>query len=81
MSDHEPSDCERMLDELQDVLRGEASPEAAAAVRRHLDVCTPCLRHAAFEERFLSLLRSCAGQRIPADVRERLLAAIRAGGH
>ena len=72
-------DCSRMLDELQDVLRGEATPETADAVRQHLEGCSPCLQHAAFEERFLALLRGCAGTRIPADVRERLLATLRRG--
>lgn len=81
MSRHELSDCERMLDELQHVLRGEATPETAASVRHHLDICEPCLKHVTFEERFLTLLRSCAGQRVPADVRERILASIRSHGH
>lgn len=79
MTSHELIDCSRMLDELQDVLRGEATPETAAEVQRHLDVCSPCLRYVAFEERFRDLLRSCAGQRIPQDVRERLLARIQRG--
>lgn len=79
MSAHDALDCSRMLDELQDVLRGEATPETADAVRRHLDSCSPCLKHAAFEERFLALLRGCAGTRIPTDIRERLLANLRRG--
>lgn len=77
MTTPDPIDCSQMLDELQDVLRGEATPEMAEAVRQHLEACSPCVQHAAFEERFLALLRSCAGTRIPADVRERLLASLR----
>ncbi|MGH7532907.1 MAG: zf-HC2 domain-containing protein [Gemmatimonadales bacterium] len=72
-------DCSRALDELQDVLRGECTPETADAVRKHLDACTHCLKHVAFEERFLELLKSCAGKRIPEDVRERLLQSVRRG--
>ncbi|HET7023946.1 MAG TPA: zf-HC2 domain-containing protein [Gemmatimonadales bacterium] len=80
MSAHDAMDCSRMLDELQDVLRGEATPETADAVRKHLDACTPCLKYVAFEGRFLELLKSCGGKRIPEDVRERLLKCIRSGG-
>ena len=80
MNAHDAMDCSRALDELQDVLRGEATPETADAVRKHLDACAPCLQHVAFEERFLALLKSCAGQRIPEDVRERLLKRIRSSG-
>lgn len=79
MTTHDALDCARMLDELQDVLRGEATPETAAAVQQHLDICRPCLKHVAFEERFLALLKSCAGERIPADVRTRLLATLHRG--
>jgi anti-sigma factor (TIGR02949 family) len=80
MTTHHSVDCDRMLDELQDVLRGEATPETAAAVEQHLAICAPCLRHVKFEERFLALLRSCAArERIAPDVRERLLASLRRG--
>ncbi|MFI5235509.1 MAG: zf-HC2 domain-containing protein [Gemmatimonadales bacterium] len=77
MPREETLDCEQMLDELQDVLRGEATPESVVAVERHLDACAPCLTHVKFEERFRALLRGCGGERIPADVRERLLGVLR----
>lgn len=77
MTEPLPADCAQILDALQDVLRDEASPEMAEAVRRHLEECGPCRHHAGFERRFLELLRKCDREQLPADLRARILAALR----
>lgn len=73
-----PFDCRRTLDELQDWLRREVSPETAAAIEAHLDLCAPCRRHREFEHRFQQLLeRATAREECPPEFRERLMAALR----
>ena len=76
-------DCRRALDELQDRLRREVTPETSAALDAHLAACAPCRRHAEFERRFQAVLdRARAREECPPEIRARLLAALRreAGG-
>lgn len=71
-------DCRRALDELQDWLRREATPESAAAITEHLAACAPCRRHAEFEQRFQAVLARATGpERCPPEIRQRLLDALR----
>ncbi len=71
-------DCRRTLDELQDWLHREVTPETAAAVEAHLALCAPCRVHQEFEQRFqLVLERASAQERCPPEFRERLVAALR----
>lgn len=71
-------DCQRALEELQDWLHRESTPENAAALEEHLAVCDPCRRHKEFEERFQALLsRAATQEECPPDLRDRLRAALR----
>ena len=71
-------DCQRAIAELQDWLHRESSPENAAALEVHLHACAPCRQHQEFEERFQALLaRATTAERCPAELRERLVAALR----
>lgn len=73
-----PFDCRRTLDELQDWLRREVTPETAAAVEAHLALCAPCRVHQDFEERFQKVLaRASSAEECPPEFRARLLAALR----
>jgi anti-sigma factor (TIGR02949 family) len=73
-----PFDCRRTLDELQDWLRREVTPETAAAVEAHLALCGPCRVHEEFERRFQAVLeRASDGEKCPPEFRARLLAALR----
>jgi mycothiol system anti-sigma-R factor len=73
-----PFDCRRTLDELQDWLRQEVTPETAATVEAHLVLCGPCRVHEEFERRFQMVLeRASAGELCPPELRERLLVALR----
>jgi anti-sigma factor (TIGR02949 family) len=71
-------DCRRVLEELQDWLRREVTPDSAAAIEEHLAACAPCRRHAEFEQRFQDLLgRASAQEQCPPEVRERLVTALK----
>lgn len=71
-------DCQRALEELQDWLHRESTPEHAAALEAHLAVCLPCRRHKEFEERFQALLtRAAAHERCPPETQARLRDALR----
>lgn len=78
-----PFDCRQALDELQDWLRREVTPESQAAIESHLAACNACRAHTEFERRFQEVLARATGQeRCPPELRERLIAALRreAGG-
>jgi anti-sigma factor (TIGR02949 family) len=71
--------CEQALAHLDDYLKRELTEEMVEEVRRHLDRCRPCLRHARFEENFLRMLETRARAEIcPVEVRARILKALRA---
>ena len=66
------------LEQLQDWLRNEMTPEAAAELEAHLALCAPCRTQAGFEERFRALLERCTGEDgCPPEIRARLIEALR----
>ena len=72
-------DCRAALSNLQDYLKREITPDLAVEIKQHLERCRPCLDHARFEENFLQMLATRAGQVSCPDVlRARILAALRA---
>lgn len=76
MSD--PLDCDRALEQLQDYLKQEATPERARVVAEHLERCAPCLCHARFERNFLALLGTTAADiRCPDTLRQRVAELLR----
>ncbi len=73
-----PYNCRQVLDELQDFLRREASPEATAAIEAHLLLCAPCRAHTEFERRFQEVHKPATGtEGCPPDLRARLVEALR----
>lgn len=71
-------ECERALEQLQDWLRHEVTPEVARELQSHLDRCDPCRTQTEFEERFRSVLeRATCGGECPPETRARLLEALR----
>ncbi len=72
-------DCRAALNNLQDYLKREITPELAVEIRQHLERCRPCLNHARFEENFLRMLADRAGCiTCPDMLRARIMAALRA---
>ncbi|HEX3276662.1 MAG TPA: zf-HC2 domain-containing protein [Gemmatimonadales bacterium] len=71
--------CREAHARLHDFLKRELTPELAAEVEAHLEHCRPCFREAAFEERFLLMLREkAAGTCCPDRVKARIVAALHA---
>ncbi|HWA41028.1 MAG TPA: zf-HC2 domain-containing protein [Gemmatimonadales bacterium] len=73
-----PYNCRQVLDELQDFLRQETTPESAAAIEAHLVLCAPCRAHTEFERGFQEVLaRATREERCPPELRARLIEALR----
>ena len=71
-------DCEQALGHLQDYAKRELTPELVVEVRIHLEQCRDCAGYARFEESFLLMLEIRARETCPKELRERILAALRA---
>jgi anti-sigma factor (TIGR02949 family) len=72
-------DCEQALAHLQDYVKRELTPELVMEVRSHLEQCRDCAGYARFEESFLLMLEIRARRETcPKELRERILAALRA---
>ena len=72
-------DCAKALTHLDDYLKRELTPELMVEVRRHLERCRDCFKHAQFEESFLTMLETRASRETcPGKLRARILALLRA---
>ena len=72
-------DCREALDHLYDYLKRELTPELVTEVRTHLERCRDCAGYACFERSFLQMLEERVGKETcPAEVRTRIVAALRA---
>ena len=72
-------DCEQALVHLQDYVKRELTPELIVEVRIHLEQCRDCAGYARFEESFLLMLEiRVRRETCPKELRERILAALRA---
>jgi len=72
-------DCAQALTNLGDYLKQELTPELMSEVRRHLERCRDCFKHAQFEESFLLMLETRASRETcPAKLRARILNLLRA---
>jgi mycothiol system anti-sigma-R factor len=75
--DHDDLECESVLRDVWLFLDDELDPEHRAAVRKHLDDCSPCLEEAGIDRKLKLLLsRTCGGDRAPEQLRTRLLASM-----
>ena len=73
--------CAEAMRQLWDYLDAELTPERMGEMQRHLEKCAPCLHHSRFEARFLQALAAAREARpCPKEVRERVLATLRAAG-
>jgi anti-sigma factor (TIGR02949 family) len=71
--------CAKAMAHLDDYLKRELTPELMVEVRRHLERCRPCFKHARFEENFLIKLETCAARETcPEKLRARILALLQA---
>ncbi len=73
------TECEFVLRDVWVFLDNELDPERRAVVERHLVDCPPCLDETDLGHRLKTLLhRTCGGDVAPADLREKLFAALTA---
>jgi mycothiol system anti-sigma-R factor len=77
----EPSEvvghCADVMADVWRFLDDELDPDRRAAVRRHLDECSPCLEESGIDTKLKALLaRKCGGDRAPEQLRARIAAAV-----
>lgn len=71
-------DCREALEQLQDFLKEELTPENQERVASHLAACGHCHGQAQFERNFLAALeRAARGVRCPDEVVARIRRALR----
>lgn len=72
------SGCTAELITLSQYLEGELTPRKARALEQHLDACACCATLADSLRNAIARCRSAEARRIPADVRARARARVRA---
>ncbi len=71
-------DCDAAIQQLQDYLKRELTPELERKVKAHLERCHHCFGELRYGERFLDLVRTPAGGvRCPDSLRARIADALR----
>jgi len=75
MSDHT---CDEALTDLYQYLDNELNEEARSVVERHLSGCSPCLEAFDFEAELRKVIRDRSQERVPDDLRAKVLAALAA---
>ncbi len=68
-------DCDETLAELYRYLDGELTVEIREKIRVHLDDCPPCGDAAGFEAELRRVIQAKCYDRVPDDLRARILAA------
>ena len=75
---HHETPCGEVLDAVSAYLDGEMSDHEAAHIAQHFDECGPCLEEfGIYQEVKVLVGRSCGGDRVPDDVRARVVSRIR----
>ena len=72
-------DCDQILEEIEVYLDQEIEDEGRCAeIKRHLDLCPPCLDRAEFRMSLRVIIsKKCAGEELPAGLQERVAAFVR----
>ncbi len=67
------TDCEKLLDELYQLLDGELPPERCAELQAHFEACLGCLGRHEVERYFKEFIRRrCGGQAAPPPLIDRI---------
>jgi mycothiol system anti-sigma-R factor len=70
------ADCDDAVRQLYAFLDNELTDELRTAFRRHLDGCGPCVEVVEFEAELRRVIASKCHDRVPDDLRLRIVAAI-----
>ena len=71
--------CDNALAELYIYLDGQMDPEARERVEAHLKDCSPCLEAFDFEAELRRVIADRCRDRVPDELRQRILAALESG--
>ena len=75
---HHDTPCSEVLDAVSAYLDGEMTEHDASHMAEHFDECGPCLREfGLYQEVKLLVHRSCGGDAVPDDMRQRIMTRIR----
>ena len=74
--DHDESDCSEAIHRLYHFLDGELNDDTRAAIRHHLDDCSPCLDAFDFEAELRIVIATRCREEVPPALRARIAAAI-----
>ena len=67
--------CRQVLEQVELYLDGELDPGLHAQMHEHLERCSPCTDHSAFQRHLKELLRSkCGCDQVPGELLERVRA-------
>lgn len=69
--------CDEVVETLYLYLDGELDARGCEEVRRHLDDCAPCFEAFGFEAELRSVIAARCQEELPAELRERILTALR----
>ncbi|RIJ70921.1 mycothiol system anti-sigma-R factor [Nakamurella silvestris] len=77
VSDLEPSECSKVIQDVWLFLDNEMDAEQRAQIQHHLDGCSPCLEESDIGEKLKALLhKKCGGDVAPELLRAKLVAAL-----
>ncbi|MHB8262994.1 MAG: mycothiol system anti-sigma-R factor [Acidimicrobiales bacterium] len=68
--------CREALAKLYGFLDGDMTDQRRAAVKRHLDGCSPCVRAYGFEAELKKMLASKCKDRVPGPLADRIYRAL-----
>ncbi len=71
-------DCSQTVEVLYEYLDGELTEERRVQIRRHLDLCGPCVGAFGFEEDLRKVIASRCRDRVPDSLIKRVDAALQA---
>jgi anti-sigma factor (TIGR02949 family) len=72
------TDCDDVLRDIEHYLHGELDPERHAALKAHLQGCSPCFHRAEFQRKLKEIVRSKCRSEAPATLVERVRMSLRA---
>ena len=70
------ADCSETVERLYQYLDGELTDQRRVHIQRHLDDCSPCFQAVGFERELRVVIASRCTERVPAELIERIKAAL-----
>jgi anti-sigma factor (TIGR02949 family) len=74
MSDETMVPCDHVIAKLWEYLDGSLDQLRSDEVRRHLDICTRCFPEFDFRRAYITFMRRCKAEEVPAELRRQIFA-------